>query len=64
MATRVEEEICYRPHIVTGFQEVIPYCSPGTPSGKQKKARSTSQPHFGSENTPATIEANQNLLAL
>ena len=32
--------------------------------GKQKKARSTSQPQFGSEYTPATIEADQILLAL
>ena len=40
------------------------YCSPGTSLGKQKKNRSTSQPHFRSENTPATIEADQILLAL
>ena len=40
------------------------YCSPGTSSGKQKKNRSTSQPQFRSENTPATIEADQILLAL
>ena len=51
-------------HVVTGVQEQIPYCSPGTSSGKQKKARSTSQPQFRSENTAATIEANQILLAL
>ena len=48
----------------TGVQEEIPYCSPGTSSGKQKKARSTSQSQFRSENTPATIEADQILLAL
>ena len=50
--------------MVIGVQDQIPYCSPGTSSGKQKKARSTSQPHFRSENTPATIEADQILLAL
>ena len=62
--TRVQEEIRYHPHMVTAIQEEIPYCSPGTPSGKQKKARSTSQPQFRSENTPATIEADQIVLAL
>ena len=51
-------------HMVTGFQEGIPYCSPGTSSGKQKNARSTSQPQPRSENTPATIEAGQILLTL
>ena len=49
---------------MTGFQEGISYCSPGTSSGKQNKARSRSQPHFRSENAPATIEADQILLAL
>ena len=49
--------------MVTGVQEEIPYCSPGTSSGKQKKARSTSQPQFRSENTSATIKADQILLA-
>ena len=71
-------EIRYRPDMVTGgseeirnghdmataVQEEIPYCSAGISSGKQKKARSTSQPQFRSENTPATIEADQILLAL
>ena len=66
------------PHIVTGgpeeirqyapmtteTQEEIPYCSPSTSSGNQKKALSTSQPQFRSENTPATIESDQILLAL
>ena len=52
------------PNMVTGVQEEIPYCFPGTSSGKQKKARSTSQPRFSSEDTPLTIEANQMLLAL
>ena len=51
-------------YMVTGVQEKIPYCSPGTSSGKQKKERSTSQPQFRSENTSTTIEANQILLAL
>ena len=45
-------------------QEEIPYCSTSTSSGKQKKACSTSQPQFRSENTPATFEADQILLAL
>ena len=56
-------------HMETGAtedtrQEEIPYCSPTTSSGKQKKTRSTSQPQFRSENTPATIEADHILLAL
>ena len=50
--------------MVTGVQEEIPYYSLGTSSGKQKKACSTIQPQFGSENTPVTIEADQILLAL
>ena len=50
-------------HMVTGVQEEIPYCSCGTSSGKQKKARSTIQPQFRSESTTATIEAGQILLA-
>ena len=45
-------------------QEEIPYCSTSTSSGKQNKARSTSQPQFRSENSPATLEADQILLAL
>ena len=78
MVTGVQGEIRYRPDMVTGateeirnghdmvtaVQEEIPYCSSGLSSGKQKKARSTSQPQFRSENTPATIEADQILLAL
>ena len=62
--TGATEEICHNPHTMTAAQEDIPYCSPTTSSGKQKKARSTSQPQFRSENTPATIEADQILLAL
>ena len=72
------KEIRYRPDMVTGgseemrngldmvtaVQEEIPYCSSGNSSGKQKKARTTSQPQFPSEKTPATIEADQILLAL
>ena len=49
---------------MTATQEEFPYCSPTTSSGKQKKARSTSQPQFRSENSLATIEADQILLAL
>ena len=49
---------------MTGVHEEVTYCSLSTSSGKQKKNRSTSQPQFRSENTPATIEADQILLAL
>ena len=63
MATGVQQEIRYRPHMVTGIQEDVPYCSLGISSGK-KKAHSASQPQFRSENTPETIEADQILLAL
>ena len=51
-------------HKMTGVHEEVTYCPPSTSSGKQKKNRSTSQPQFRSENTPATIEADQILLAL
>ena len=78
MLTGIQGEIRYRPDMVTSdseevhndrdmvtaVQEEIPYCSSGISSGKQKKARSTSQPQFRSENTPATMEADQILLAL
>ena len=50
--------------MVTGVQEEVTYCSPGTSSGKQKKARSTSQSQFLSKSTSATIEADQIVLAL
>ena len=63
MVTGATEEIRNRPHMTTRIQEEIAYCSPGTSSGKQK-ARSTSKPHFRSENIPATVEADQILLAL
>ena len=58
------KEIRNHPHVTTGILEEIPYCSPGTSSGKQRKARSTGQPQFRSENTPAAIEADQILFAL
>ena len=48
--------------MVTGVQEEIPNCSSGISSSKQK-TRSTSQPHIRSEKNPATIEADQILLA-
>ena len=50
-------------HNKTGVHEEVTYCPPSTSSGKQKKP-STSQQQFRSENTPATIEADQILLAL
>ena len=64
MVTAVTSEIRQHPHMTMETQEEIPYCSTSTSSGKQKKARSTSQPQFRSENTPATLEAEQILLAL
>ena len=51
-------------HTVIGVQKEIPYYSAGKSSGKQKKARFTSQPQFRSENTPAIAEADQTLMAL
>ena len=64
MVTGARGEIRQHPHMTMEAQEKIPYCSTSTSSGKQKKARSTSQPQFRSENTPATLEADQILLAL
>ena len=64
MVTGVTSEIRHNRHMTRETQEEIPYCSTSTSSGKQKKARSTSQPQFRSENTPATLEADQILLAL
>ena len=61
--TRATEQIGNR-HDKTGVHEEVIYCSPSTSSGKQKKNRSTSQPQFRSQNTLATIEADQILLAL
>ena len=64
MVTGATEDVRQYPHMMTATQEEISYCSPTTWSGKQKKALSTSQPQFRSENTPPTIEADQILLAL
>ena len=64
MVTGGPEEIRQYPHMMTETQKENLHCSPSTSSGKQNKARSTSQPQFRSENTPATIEAEQILLAL
>ena len=64
MVTAATEEIRNGHDIVTAVQEEIPYCFSGISSGKQKKARTTSQPQFHCENTPATIEADHILLAL
>ena len=64
IATGVQKESLYGRNMVTRVHEQVTYCSPSTSSGKQKKNHSTSQPHFRSEKTPATIEADQVLLAL
>ena len=64
MVTAATEEIRNGCDMVTAVQEETPYCSSGISSGRQKKARSTSQPHFHSENPPAKIEADQILLTL
>ena len=64
MLTGVQRESAVGQDMVTGVHEEVMYCSPSTASGKQKKNRSTSHPQFRSENTPATIEADQILLAL
>ena len=64
MVTGATEEIRNGQYMVTAVQEEIPYCPSGISTGKQKKARSTSQPQFYSENTPARIEADQVLLTL
>ena len=50
--------------MVTRVHEEITYCSPSTSSGKQKKNRFTSQLQFRSEDTPATMEVDEILLAL
>ena len=64
MATGVQREGAVGQNMLTGVHKEVMYRSPRTYSGKQKKNRSTSQPQFRSENTPATIEADQILLAL
>ena len=51
-------------HNMTGLHEEVTYCPPSTSSGKQKENLFTSQAQFRSENTPATIKADQILLAL
>ena len=50
--------------MVTGVHEEITYCSPSTSPGKQNCIRSTSQPQFRCENTSATFQSDQFLLAL
>ena len=51
--------------MMTGVHEEFTYCSPSTSSEKQKKKiPSTIQLQFRSENTPATIGADQSLLTL
>ena len=64
MVTGATKQIRSQRDMLTNSHEEVTYCSPSTSSGKQKKNRSTSQPQFRSENTPATIEADQILLAL
>ena len=64
MVTGGSEEVRNGRDMVTAVQEEISYCSSEISSGKQNKARSTSQPQFRSENTLETIEADQILLAL
>ena len=64
MGTGVRRKCTQAQDMVTGVHEEVMYCYPSTSSGKQKKNRSTSQPQFRSENTPATIEADQTLLAI
>ena len=63
MVTGAREQIGDR-HDMTGVHEEVTYCYPTTSSGKQKKNRFTNQPQFRSEKNPATIEADQILLAL
>ena len=63
MVTGVTEQIRSQRDILTGSHEEVMYCSPSTSSVKQKRNRSTSQLQFRSENTPATIKADQILLA-
>ena len=64
MVTGATKQIGNRRDTVTGVNEEVTYCSPSTSSGNQKENRSISQPQFRSENTPATIEADQIMLAL
>ena len=64
MAIGAQKESKHSHDMVTGVHGEVMYCSSNTSSGKQKTNRSTSQPQLRSENTPATIEADQLLLAL
>ena len=64
MVTGVQKESLCGYDMVTGVHHEVTYCFPTTSSGKQKRNRSTSQPQFRSGNNPATIEADQILLAL
>ena len=64
MVTGATGKIRNRHDIVTGVHEEATYCSPSTSSGKQKKNHSINQLKFSSENTPATMEADQILLPL
>ena len=64
MVTGVNEQTRNDYDMVTEVHEEVTYCSPSTSSEKQKKNRSTSQPQFRSENTSATIKADQILLTL
>ena len=64
MAVGVQRDSAHVQDMVTGVHEEVIYCSPSTSSGKQRKNRSTSQPQFRSESTPATKEADQILVAL
>ena len=64
MVKGATEEIRQYSHMKTEIHDGIPYSSPSFSSGKQKTLRSTSQSQFRSGNTPATIEADQILLAL
>ena len=64
MVTGATEQIRNRKDKVTGVDEEVTHCSPSTSSGKQKKNRPTGEPQFRSENTSATIEADQIFLAL
>ena len=64
MVTGVKKESLCGHDMATGVHMEVTHCSLSTSSGKQRKNRSISQPQFRSENTLATIEADQTLLAL
>ena len=52
MVTGATEETRNRHHIVTGVQEETRYCSPGFPSGKQKRRRAPQVSHNFEMKTP------------